>query len=189
MKLKMNWYQKLIMTIKERIRKIRSRMAYNSIFSKYRTPRPLDEDELRWIFAVKDGRIKEHYKEFYAPHSDETYWCNEDGTVKDYILLGIWSQIIDHIPGGWRKVYLSIRHHDWFMVKDRFEPVPEKYSLEEAHQKILVNGIRLMFMFTERKWFNDRHIAPKNWEKIVDDYRKTYTPDITKEEKEKDIHE
>lgn len=172
MRKKENWFQRVIRVIKRRIRTIRSRMASKRSFRKYRSPRPLDEKEILWVFAAKDGRVTEHYKEFYGTYEDA---FNEKGEVHNHILVSIWSSIIDHMEDGWAMVFRNIRAHDTIFYRRYFnKDRKEDYSLRNAWDEILVHGIRCTFMFLETRWLNDKHNAIKNWKDISEKYRNNY---------------
>lgn len=120
--------------------------------------RPLNEREVLWIFAVKDRRINEHYRMHYSRNKD---YFDSDGNVKQYILLSIWTNIVDNMHNGWKEVISNIRIHDHLFYSD----TEQKYTLREAWDKVMYEAIKTTFTFVSVSWL-DKYAEP-NWEEAV----------------------
>jgi hypothetical protein len=153
---KKKWYQKLWSWIRHPRKMLKRYLEFRS----YRVPRPLNEKDIKWIFAVKDRRINQHYKKYYSPHESA---FDEEGNVKEHILLNILSDIIDKMENGWKKVIINNRCFNSIYYMER----GNTFELQEAYNKMLVRGIKSTFMSITVKWLNKRKNAPKNWKDIV----------------------
>lgn len=126
----------------------------------------LTKDDVLWIFAVKDGRIKEHYERNYGVY---------DGEPRDSTLYSITRSIVDK-TNAWQRVIFNIE-----MNKIVIQIIEQTRIKKETGVFLYLNEINLGFeqwmwrgmssFFTQidRDWLYEH--APKEWEEWVDEER------------------
>lgn len=161
---KKSWYEILWMWIKNPIKRWKRRRMFKGLEKAYREPRPLSEIELKWIFAIKHDKVKEHYDKYYQLNDS---YLNEKGELHDYILIDILSPMIDHLENGWKDVMKFMRNSSTiFILND-----DKKYSLREAWDEILSYAIQTRLKNIDVSWLDNKKNAPKNWRDIVNPER------------------
>ena len=142
----------------------------NQEYQKYGVYKPLSDFELKWVAAIKNHKIEEFYEKNYGGFGRNSH-LDPDGKLKDYIVFDILSDIVYHIPGGWRKVYQMINNsfsmHETIVIK-------EGQTVRDFYRKIMAEGLKNFFLYMERKWLNDPNIAPAYWEKIFKEFADEY---------------
>jgi len=121
----------------------------------------LTKEELLFIFAVKDGRIKEHYELYYGAYKDEP--------TAD-TLQSISYPIIQKL-NMWDKVFLELHLNKMLMrmtqSKKKEEMTGQKFGVLEVEPSLeewLWYGISYSFMALKRDFLNN--VYP-GWEKLV----------------------
>jgi|GEM_PF-3980346 len=137
----------------------------------------LDKRDVLWIFALKDGRTKEHYKKYYG-----TY----EGEPTDSTLFSIISQVIDR-ANEWemimrllrmdRTMYRMLR----FWKRQKEEPTITMKKTEPTFEEWMIIGMNA-WAARVTIYMLDEWCCGNHWHKWVDEERATYE----KEEKEND---
>lgn len=130
----------------------------------------LDKKDVLWIFAFKDGRIKEHYERYYGKY---------DGQPTDDTLYSIFSQVIDKLD-DWKTVMDLLRIDRTLhrmlnkMRKEKKLKIIVTYKEAEPNfEEWMVYGFIAWACHVTRKMLDD-WCGGTHWEKWVDEERASY---------------